>query len=124
MLSVSDWLNLRYSLTYFVEKNLLRSSTLTVMFKLFLLTYVIGIYRKATQSVGLLSYSFLRLTGQDDVIVPMVIYLFKSKTYELGKIDFLYPTFEQSNLNESTFQQSEKNPTFVNYYLLTSPCKL
>ncbi|XP_057541594.1 protein MICRORCHIDIA 2-like isoform X2 [Amaranthus tricolor] len=27
---------------------------------------------KATQSVGLLSYSFLRLTGQDDVIVPMV----------------------------------------------------
>lgn len=27
---------------------------------------------RATQSVGLLSYSFLRLTGQDDVIVPMV----------------------------------------------------
>lgn len=93
---------------------------LTVIFKLFFLTYVIGIYRKATQSVGLLSYSFLRLTGQDDVIVPMVIYLFKSKTYELN----LYLTFEQSNLNDSTFQQSEKNPTFVNYYLLTSPCKL
>lgn len=27
---------------------------------------------RATQSVGLLSYTFLRLTGQDDVIVPMV----------------------------------------------------
>ncbi|XP_012078398.1 protein MICRORCHIDIA 2 isoform X2 [Jatropha curcas] len=27
---------------------------------------------KATQSVGLLSYTFLRKTGQDDVIVPMV----------------------------------------------------
>ncbi|CAN6563234.1 unnamed protein product [Malus baccata var. baccata] len=29
---------------------------------------------KATQSVGLLSYTFLRRTGQDDVIVPMVDY--------------------------------------------------
>lgn len=28
--------------------------------------------RKATQSVGLLSYTYLRQTGQDDVIVPMV----------------------------------------------------
>lgn len=28
--------------------------------------------RRATQSVGLLSYTFLRKTGQDDVIVPMV----------------------------------------------------
>uniref|UniRef100_A0A2P2LGK4 Protein MICRORCHIDIA 1 isoform X1 n=1 Tax=Rhizophora mucronata TaxID=61149 RepID=A0A2P2LGK4_RHIMU len=27
---------------------------------------------KATQSVGLLSYTFLRRTGQDDVIVPMI----------------------------------------------------
>ncbi|CAK9157080.1 unnamed protein product [Ilex paraguariensis] len=27
---------------------------------------------RATQSVGLLSYTFLRRTGQDDVIVPMV----------------------------------------------------
>lgn len=27
---------------------------------------------RATQSVGLLSYTFLRLTGQDDVIVPLV----------------------------------------------------
>ncbi|KAK3224238.1 hypothetical protein Dsin_011263 [Dipteronia sinensis] len=29
---------------------------------------------KATQSVGLLSYTFLRKTGQDDVIVPMIDY--------------------------------------------------
>lgn len=28
----------------------------------------------ATQSVGLLSYTFLRMTGQDDVIVPMVMF--------------------------------------------------
>ncbi|KAL1369728.1 hypothetical protein HN51_000100 [Arachis hypogaea] len=27
---------------------------------------------RATQSVGLLSYTFLRITGQDDVIVPMI----------------------------------------------------
>lgn len=30
------------------------------------------VFSTATQSVGLLSYTFLRTTGQDDVIVPMV----------------------------------------------------
>lgn len=34
--------------------------------------FILFSIRKATQSVGLLSYTYLRQTGQDDVIVPMV----------------------------------------------------
>ncbi|KAL8457872.1 hypothetical protein ACS0TY_035659 [Phlomoides rotata] len=36
--------------------------------------------RKLTQSVGLLSYSFLMQTGQDRIVVPMVDYQFDSHT--------------------------------------------
>jgi hypothetical protein len=47
-------------------------------------------FSKATQSIGLLSYTFLRKTGQDDVIVPMVVlptltfnFLFKAQVWSV-----------------------------------------
>lgn len=35
-------------------------------------------YLRATQSIGLLSYTFLRSTGKEDIVVPMVMMTFFS----------------------------------------------
>lgn len=40
-------------------------------------------FSQKTQSVGLLSYTFLRKTGQDHTIVPMVIFSFQSYKYSI-----------------------------------------
>ena len=57
--------------------------TLLCLWRVLLLElFFVSFFRKATQSVGLLSYTFLRRTGQDDVIVPMV----KSSAF----VDFLF----------------------------------
>lgn len=41
--------------------------------QIFFTHFLLMPFSRATQSIGLLSYTFLRRTGQDDVIVPMVI---------------------------------------------------
>lgn len=45
-------------------------------------------FSKATQSVGLLSYTFLRRTGQDDVIVPMVLFGPLTSSFSFPPWDF------------------------------------
>ncbi|XP_071710207.1 protein MICRORCHIDIA 2-like [Rutidosis leptorrhynchoides] len=53
---------------------------------------------KATQSVGLLSYTFLRRTGQDDVIVPMIDFDISKNWAE----PILYGTQEDWSINLNT----------------------
>ncbi|KAK4758770.1 hypothetical protein SAY87_020071 [Trapa incisa] len=65
---------------------------------------------KATQSVGLLSYTFLRKTGQDDVIVPMIDFDISGNWVE--KIIYSSEKDWSSNLNIilewSPFQSKEE----------------
>ncbi|XP_058088889.1 protein MICRORCHIDIA 6 [Magnolia sinica] len=59
--------------------------------------------RVLTQSVGLLSYTFLTLTGYDNIVVPMVDYEFNPSTSLYGKI--LRPSEEHFSSNLSTLLQ-------------------
>ncbi|PSS35237.1 Protein MICRORCHIDIA like [Actinidia chinensis var. chinensis] len=55
--------------------------------------------RKLSQSVGLLSYTFLRQTGQDRIVVPLVDYEFNLSTGKLRPIFSLGKDHFSSNLS-------------------------
>ncbi|XP_058091869.1 protein MICRORCHIDIA 6-like isoform X2 [Magnolia sinica] len=59
--------------------------------------------RMLTQSVGLLSYTFLMLTGHADIVIPMVDYEFDPSTGVLKTI--LFPDEEHFYMNLSTLLQ-------------------
>ncbi|KAL1568230.1 protein MICRORCHIDIA 6-like [Salvia divinorum] len=60
--------------------------------------------RKLTQSVGLLSYTFLKQTGQDRIVVPMVDYEFNSQTSTWNSLH------AEQHLNNNLFTLLEWSP--------------